>query len=59
MTAPAPLPPARLHWGSRCINHCQADDDDCCAWSDCPQIRDNEPHATGRHCPLDVSGDEE
>lgn len=24
-----------------------------CAWEGCPQLRDGEPEATGRHCPLD------
>lgn len=32
---------------------CQAGRDGECNWSHCPQIRDNEPHATGRHCPRD------
>jgi hypothetical protein len=48
-------PPARLHWGSRCINQCQADDDGDCVWKGCPQNRDGEPHLSGRHCPLDVT----
>jgi len=39
--------------GSRSITHCQADCDGDCAWEHCPQLRDNEPFATGRHCPLD------
>lgn len=31
-----------------------------CSWEECPQIRDGEPNATGRHCPLDrSSGNEE
>jgi hypothetical protein len=33
---------------------CQADGDDHCMWIDCPQLRDNEPETTGRHCPLDI-----
>ena len=24
----------------------------------CPQLRDNEPYATGRHCPLDIDTEE-
>lgn len=24
-----------------------------CIWAKCPQLRDNEPATTGRHCPLD------
>ena len=35
---------------------CMADDDGDCNtdWPGCPQIRDNEPAATGRHCPRDI-----
>lgn len=32
---------------------CHADRDGECQWSECPQLRDNEPHKTGRHCPYD------
>jgi len=32
---------------------CQSGSDGECFHKDCPQIRDNEPLATGRHCPLD------
>lgn len=35
------------------VNHCHGDRDGDCSWADCPQLRDNEPHQTGRHCPLD------
>ena len=38
----------------RRVNKCHGDRDGDCSWSDCPQIRDGEPDATGRHCPLDV-----
>lgn len=34
---------------------CHADRDGDCRHADCPQLRDGEPRATGRHCPLDVS----
>ena len=37
----------------RCMTRCQADDDGYCEWEECPQLRDGEPAATGRHCPLD------
>jgi len=37
---------------------CQAGADGECNWSHCPQLRDNEPRATGRHCPLDKRDDE-
>jgi hypothetical protein len=36
------------------VNYCRACSDGECFWSECPQLRDNEPHATGRHCPLDI-----
>ena len=34
-------------------SQCRAGDDGDCSWEHCPQIRDNEPCKTGRHCPLD------
>jgi len=34
---------------------CHSDRDGDCFHKDCPQLRDNEPHKTGRHCPLDVN----
>lgn len=39
--------------------HCHAQRDGECNWVHCPQVRDNEPHATGRHCPIDFLDDEE
>jgi len=38
---------------------CHADRDGDCSWFGCPQLRDGEPAATGRHCPLDVRDPEE
>ncbi len=35
------------------VPHCHADRDGDCAWPECPQVRDGEPRATGRHCPYD------
>lgn len=32
---------------------CWADRDGECTHAGCPQLRDNEPAASGRHCPLD------
>lgn len=32
---------------------CHANKDGECGWEHCPQLRDNEPHETGRHCPYD------
>ena len=46
-------------WDRRQQRGCRSDDDGHCTWADCPQIRDNEPHATGRHCPLDTSREDE
>jgi len=34
--------------------HCMAGRDGECEWDGCPQLRDNEPHKSGRHCPRDV-----
>lgn len=49
-------PKAKLHLSRREMTHCQATDDDDCGWAGCPQLRDREPLASGRHCPLDVEG---
>ncbi len=35
------------------VIRCRAAKDGDCIWEDCPQLRDGEPRATGRHCPLD------
>jgi hypothetical protein len=35
-------------------SYCHAHKDGDCAWQHCPQLRDDEPKATGRHCPLDI-----
>lgn len=32
---------------------CRAGAEGVCLWPDCPQIRDGEPEASGRTCPLD------
>lgn len=34
---------------------CRSSRDGDCSWSKCPQHADNEPVATGRHCPLDLA----
>lgn len=36
------------------LTSCAAHQDGDCYHAQCPQIRDCEPAATGRHCPLDV-----
>lgn len=38
---------------------CHADRDGDCYWTGCPQIKDGEPHKSGRHCPLDNWKDDE
>lgn len=32
---------------------CHANLEGDCFWDACPQLRDGEPLATGRHCPID------
>lgn len=32
---------------------CHAAKDGECIWKYCPQLKDNEPHKTGRDCPLE------
>ena len=32
---------------------CHAGTDGDCEWTECPQLKDNEPQLTGRWCPLD------
>lgn len=40
------------------LERCAAGRDGECHHKDCPQLRDNEPMATGRHCPIDNWDDE-
>lgn len=49
----------RLAWELQPITRCAAARDGDCTHAQCPQLRDNEPRATGRHCPLDVRDDDE
>lgn len=53
---PAPPPPAKgdRFYRERDLTGCAAGKDGECAHSQCPQLRDGEPSATGRHCPLDA-----
>lgn len=37
----------------RKLLHCAAHEDGECHHPGCPQLRDNEPATSGRHCPLD------
>lgn len=41
------------------LTRCKADRDGDCSASGCPQLRDNEPHTSGRHCPIDTQGEDE
>lgn len=41
------------------IEKCYADRDGDCSHVNCPQLRDDEPKATGRHCPIDTWKDED
>lgn len=41
------------------LKRCAAAKDGDCIHPLCPQERDNEPHTTGRHCPLDNREEEE
>lgn len=41
------------------MSGCHAHRDGECWWDSCPQLRDGEPKATGRHCPIDIEGDDE
>lgn len=34
------------------LTNCACNSDGECVHDQCPQIRDNEPHTTGRSCPL-------
>lgn len=43
----------------RPLTGCAAARDGDCTHPHCPQLRDNEPKATGRHCPLDTGSEEE
>ncbi|WP_314439460.1 hypothetical protein [Massilia timonae] len=38
---------------TRELNRCAAGRDGECGHAQCPQLRDNEPRTSGRHCPLD------
>ena len=41
------------------LKRCAASSDGECGHAQCPQLRDNEPAATGRHCPLDNDHDKD
>jgi hypothetical protein len=42
--------------GASPLTRCGAGRDGECGHTQCPQLRDGEPRATGRHCPLDSEG---
>lgn len=64
LATPAPQAQAEAGAGVGVIwpatsRRCLAGSDGDCNWPQCPQERDNEPHATGRDCPLDNRTGEE
>lgn len=38
---------------------CHADRDGDCHWDECPQLRDKEPSASGRSCPIWIAQPED
>lgn len=65
-TEPCDVPPdgwrctRGKHEGGPCAavpERCHGARDGDCNWKKCPQLRDDEPKATGRHCPLDTGLD--
>lgn len=44
----------RAYYEDERATQCRAGSDGDCSWGSCPQERDGEPMATGRHCPLDL-----
>lgn len=53
------LPKYSYRPSQRRMTRCQSDDDGYCDWEHCPQLKDNEPYKSGRHCPLDIDEDDE
>lgn len=45
--------------GAAPLTRCAAGRDGECGHAQCPQLRDNEPRASGRHCPLDNERDDQ
>ncbi len=43
----------------KAMGRCRANSDGDCNQADCPQLHDNEPAKSGRHCPRDVRDDAE
>lgn len=56
--APAPAGVMMRPQSENPLERCAAGRDGECHHKDCPQLRDNEPMATGRHCPIDNWDDE-
>lgn len=52
--ARVPLPPLQVDIHRRRLTRCQAIEEEPCDWAGCPQVRDDEPRRSGRHCPLDI-----
>ncbi|WP_301210058.1 hypothetical protein [Yersinia sp. 22-579] len=55
---PAPAGVIMRPQSEKPLERCAAGRDGECHHKDCPQLRDNEPMATGRHCPIDNWDDE-
>lgn len=53
---PPALPGAAPAQVAQALTRCAAGRDGECGHAQCPQLRDGEPAATGRHCPLDREG---
>jgi hypothetical protein len=49
-----PVTEGQPHGAARCRSKFDGE----CHWAGCPQLRDGEPEASGRHCPLDCEDDE-
>lgn len=58
-TAPKPKVPLPIARDPKVDGHCRSAKDGDCSWERCPQLHDNEPEVSGRHCPLDTSAEDE
>lgn len=51
--------PPQLYEVAEDETYCHAGSDGECNWRKCPQLRDNEPYATGRSCQLERHDDDQ
>ena len=56
--AAVPIQERKPMWQPKRPERCHAGSDGDCTHGSCPQLRDSEPAATGRHCPLDADDSE-